>query len=98
MTRALETERREHELTRKALEISRWITQQMHAIWDDIMTNSLVIPNYMHASEGEVQAHAETEELLHQEFQREAKPSQGDDVQPLEDEAEEDADEEEKDH
>ena len=96
MTRALEKERRKHELAKKALELSCRTTQQMHAVWDDIMTNPLVIPNYMHANEADVPAHEEKDELLHQELHREAEQSQGALDQPTEEEAE--AEEEEEDH
>ena len=55
MREALHKERREHELTKKALELSRRTTQQMYAVWNDLMTNPLVISNYKPANEAEPQ-------------------------------------------
>ena len=64
MQEALHKEQREHELTIKSLELSRRTTQQMHALWNDVMTNPLVIPNYEHADDAE-------DEQLHKELRQE---------------------------
>ena len=57
LTDALTKERLEHNLTRRALELSRRTSQQMHAIWDEVMTNPLVIPDYMRADDADADVH-----------------------------------------
>ena len=55
MQEALQKERWERELMKRAQELSQRTTQQMHVVWNDVMTNPLVIPNYQHANDIEVQ-------------------------------------------
>ena len=70
----------------------------MYVVWDDIMTNPLVIPNYMHASEADVLAHEENDNHLRQELRTTgAEPSHRDVVMPQVNEAEDDDEEEEED-
>ena len=73
MQEALQKERREHELTKKALELSRRTTQQMHAVWNDIMTNLIVILNYKPVNEVEPQPDtgADEDEQLQEELRQE---------------------------
>lgn len=68
----------------------------MHAVWDDIMTNPLVIPNYMHANEADVLAGEDNDELLRQELQTEMEQNR-EVLMPPENAAEEDDKDEEED-
>lgn len=93
MTRALQKEHREHELTKKALELSRRTTEQMHAVWDDVMSNPLVIPNYMYAHDADVHAQEDEDEDPRQEVEPEAERGT---LMPLANATEEEEDNEEE--
>ena len=72
---APQQERKEHELTKKALELFCRTTQQFHIVWNEVMANPLVIPNYRPESEAEPQLKigVDEDERLHEELRQEEK-------------------------